>query len=167
MIDAALLSNRAASFLAAFIPFATRVAALGAHNSLIQTVCKLTAPGMPDIYQGAELWDLSLVDPDNRRPVDYTVRRRQLEAVRAALRTDRRQALKGYFSNWRDGSIKLAIITTLLEYRREHPDLFGSGHYLPLTVQGPQSERVCAYARRYEQQLLLTLAARWPLTPKR
>ena len=130
-------------------------------------MCKLTAPGMPDIYQGAELWDLSLVDPDNRRPVDYTVRRRQLEAVRAALRTDRRQALKGYFSNWRDGSIKLAIITTLLEYRREHPDLFGSGHYLPLTVQGPQSERVCAYARRYEQQLLLTLAARWPLKYER
>jgi len=167
LIDAALLSNRSASFLAAFVPFATRIAALGAHNSVIQTVCKLTAPGMPDIYQGAELWDLSLVDPDNRRPVDYTVRRRQLEAVHSALAADRRQALKGYFGNWRDGSIKLAIITTLLQYRREHPELLSSGQYLPLSVQGAQSERVCAYARRHEQQALLTLAARWPMKYER
>jgi (1->4)-alpha-D-glucan 1-alpha-D-glucosylmutase len=167
LIDTALLSSRSSSFLAAFVPFATRVATLGVHNSLLQTIFKLTAPGVPDIYQGAELWDLSLVDPDNRRPVDYGTRRRQLETVTAALGADRRQSLREYFKHWRDGNIKLATIVTLLDYRRRYPELFNSGSYVPLTVQGTQSERVCAYARRWTERSLLTLAVRWPVQYQR
>ena len=82
LIDAALTGSRAGAFLAAFLPFARRLAAAGAHNSLVQTVLKLTAPGVPDLYNGSELWDLSMVDPDNRHEVDYALRRRMLDAAR-------------------------------------------------------------------------------------
>ncbi|MGO8855114.1 MAG: malto-oligosyltrehalose synthase [Steroidobacteraceae bacterium] len=161
-VDTALLSNRAAMFLAAFLPFAGRIAALGAHNSLLQTVIKLTAPGMPDIYQGTELWDLSMVDPDNRRPVDYAQRQRLLDEVDIALKRDRRAAMRGFFASWQDARFKLATLTTLLQYRRQSAELFAAGSYQDLETQGTQAECVCAFARQYEEQVLLSLTARFP-----
>jgi (1->4)-alpha-D-glucan 1-alpha-D-glucosylmutase len=161
-IDNALLSSRAVVFLAAFLPFAGRIAALGAHNSLVQTVIKLTAPGVPDIYQGAELWDLSLVDPDNRRPVDFVHRQQMLDEVDAGLKLDRRAAMRAYFANWQDARIKLATMTTLLAYRRQSQELFAAGDYQVLEARGTQAECVCAFARQHGDQVLLSMTARFP-----
>jgi (1->4)-alpha-D-glucan 1-alpha-D-glucosylmutase len=161
-VDTALLSNRSAVFFATFLPFAGRIAALGAHNSLLQTVIKLTAPGVPDIYQGAELWDLSMVDPDNRRPVDYALRQRLLEELDIALKLDRRVAMRNYFASWQDARFKLATLTILLKYRRQSPELFAAGDYQILEAHGTQAECVCAFARQYGEQVLLSLTARFP-----
>ena len=109
----------------AFLPFARRVAAIGVHNSLIQTVVKLTAPGVPDLYNGAELWDLSMVDPDNRRPVDYALRAQQLAGNRrrTGSRSRRLPACSGC-GEWQDGRIKLGVIMTLLHHRADQPELY-------------------------------------------
>ena len=115
--------------------------AAGAVNGLAQTLLKLTAPGVPDTYQGCELWDLSLVDPDNRRPVDYELRRAYLEqgADPAIL-----------LANWRDGRIKQRVVARTLALRRRHPDLFETGSYEPLAVTGAlgrSRHRFCAAYR--------------------
>jgi (1->4)-alpha-D-glucan 1-alpha-D-glucosylmutase len=158
----ALDPSRSGAFLGAFLPFQERVARLGLRNSLVQTALKLTLPGMPDIYQGAELWDLSLVDPDNRRPVDYEQRRRLLAEVTAALERDRRAALLGMLENWRDGRLKLAVTAALQAHRKKHPALFAEGSYEPLAATGERAEHICAFARTRGQDALLFIAARFP-----
>ena len=150
-------------FLRAFLPFEERVARLGVSNSLVQTALKLTLPGMPDIYQGAELWDLSLVDPDNRRPVDYDARLRLLDRVTDALRHNRRTALQEMRKNWRDGRLKLAVISTLLAHRAARPALFVKGKYEPLAADGDRSDEVCAFARTQDKTALIVVAARFPV----
>ncbi len=107
-VRAALDVSRPNGFLDSFLPFQARIAKLGVSNSLVQTALKLTLPGMPDIYQGAELWDLSLVDPDNRRPVDFARRSLLIEEMREPLARDRSAAMTEMLENWRDGRIKLA-----------------------------------------------------------
>ena len=104
------------TFLSNFLPFMRRVARLGIENSLIQTVGKLTAPGVPDIYQGCELWDLNLVDPDNRRPVDFAAREAAIADLAARLEApDQRSALfKTLMDEWQDGRAKLATTALLL-----------------------------------------------------
>ncbi len=161
-VDAALLSTRSAPFLSAFLPFAARIARLGAHNTLVQTVLKLTAPGVPDIYQGSELWDLSLVDPDNRRPVDYRRRARCLTQVERALQNDRAGAMRRFFAEWPDACFKLATLQTLLAFRRDHPALLAAGDYQPLYAQGPQAECIIAFAREHQGEKLLSVSARFP-----
>jgi (1->4)-alpha-D-glucan 1-alpha-D-glucosylmutase len=106
---------------------------------------------VPDIYQGCELWDLSLVDPDNRRPVDYELRRAYLEqgADPAML-----------LANWRDGRIKQHVVARTLALRRRHPDLFETGSYEPLEVTGALADRVIAFARRAEQVAMIAVAPR-------
>ncbi|CAH2598698.1 Malto-oligosyltrehalose synthase [Rhodovastum atsumiense] len=151
------------AFLGAFLPFQERVARLGVHNSLVQTVLKLTVPGMPDIYQGAEVWDLSLVDPDNRRPVDYERRMWLLDEVTVALERDRRAALREMLAEWRDGRIKLGVTSLLLAYRRAHPGLFAEGAYEPLVAVGARAEQVCAFARRHGEDAAVVVAARFPV----
>jgi (1->4)-alpha-D-glucan 1-alpha-D-glucosylmutase len=146
----ALDVSRPNAFLDSFTGFVARVAPLGMHNSLVQTVLKLTVPGVPDIYQGAELWDFSLVDPDNRRPVDYAARRKLLDAED----TDVAQS--------RDGRLKLRFARDLLRLRRQHPDLFGLGSYEALTVTGACAERIVAFARQHEGTSLLVAAALFP-----
>ncbi|MGE5268340.1 MAG: malto-oligosyltrehalose synthase, partial [Thiohalocapsa sp.] len=158
----ALDPARAGNFLASFLPFAARVAELGAHNTLVQTVLKLTSPGMPDIYQGCELWDFSLVDPDNRRAVDYHLRAQMLEEVLAELARDRTTAMRRYMQEWRDGSIKLATIATLLLYREAHRRLFDDGGYEPLAGQGPDAEAVCGFLRLHSEEVLLVAVSRFP-----
>ena len=161
-VDAALLSTRSAPFLSAFLPFAARIARLGAHNTLVQTVLKLTAPGVPDIYQGSELWDLSLVDPDNRRAVDYRWRARCLTQVERALQNDRAGAMRRFFAEWPDACFKLAALQTLLAFRRDHPALLAAGDYQPLYAQGPQAECVIAFAREHQGETLISSSARFP-----
>jgi (1->4)-alpha-D-glucan 1-alpha-D-glucosylmutase len=138
------------------------VAALGMHNSLSQLVLKLTAPGVPDIYQGADLWDFRLVDPDNRRPVDYTIRIQLLDEILRGFERDKLDTMRRLLQNWRDGGIKLAITAALLSFRRQHERLFELGAYEPVLAEGAQADRVYAYLRRDEESTLLIAIERYP-----
>ena len=138
-------------------PLAARLAQLGAVNSLTQTVLKLTCPGVPDFYQGSELWDFSLVDPDNRRPVDYTLRRQKLESVANVTPQD-------LLENWRDGRIKMFVIHRLLTLRRECAELFASGAYTAVSVQGSCAENVVAFERRSGNAAVLVIVPRHTAT---
>lgn len=158
----ALDTARSTAFFGEFLPFQELVARLGVRNSLVQTALKLTVPGVPDTYQGAELWDFSLVDPDNRRPVNFDMRESLLTEVSALREGDRGAAVPGMMATWRDGRIKLALTSALLAYRRAHPDLFAFGSYEPLATAGPKADRICAFARSHANDALVVLAARFP-----
>ena len=157
-------------FLESFAPFAQRVARLGRFNSLAQLVLKLTSPGIPDIYQGNELWDFSLVDPDNRRPVDYAIRVKMLSTLLPMLEApddglDRQVA--DLFAHAVDGRIKMYVTARLLHYRRSHPELFKHGSYNPLTPDGAKADAVCAFERRFEQRVLIVAACIRPASVSR
>ena len=146
---------RSTSFLASFLPFAQRIASRGMIYSLAQTVLKLTSPGVPDIYQGNETWDFSLVDPDNRRPVDYTRRKKLLESLE-------QRSVADLLEHWQDGGIKLKVTHALLRFRSEIPDLFNRGEYIPLPTQGKQGNQVVAYMRKFgSTELLVVVPRRW------
>jgi (1->4)-alpha-D-glucan 1-alpha-D-glucosylmutase len=157
-------------FLATFLPFQNRIARLGMVNSLSQVVLKLMSPGVPDFYQGTELWDLSLVDPDNRRPVDYGVRRRLLEDLEPLLQIpqqpddERTDALRDMLVCWSDGRIKLFITATLVRLRRQLAGLFLTGTYEALEAQGEQADHVVALVRRRERDTVIAVVPRL-LTP--
>ncbi|HET9367900.1 MAG TPA: hypothetical protein VFO22_07500, partial [Candidatus Udaeobacter sp.] len=142
-------------FLPLLFPLVEEIAGLGAINSLTQTLLKLTAPGVPDIYQGNEIWDFSLVDPDNRRPVDYELRRQMLDA----LRNTHPEAL---LSAWADGHIKLFLVHRLLQFRRQHVDLFQSGRYLPIQASGTFAECCVGFARELNGRWIAVIAPRLP-----
>ncbi|MGH7403667.1 MAG: malto-oligosyltrehalose synthase, partial [Candidatus Rokuibacteriota bacterium] len=141
------------AFLAAFLPFQRRVAAHGAVNSLAQTLLKIAAPGIPDFYQGTELWDFSLVDPDNRRPVDFPRRRAMLDALRARVPAEDARAadLSGLceelIEHWPDGRVKLYLTYRALTLRRRRARLFAVGDYRGLSPGGQHAEHVVALAR--------------------
>ncbi|HLM52315.1 MAG TPA: malto-oligosyltrehalose synthase, partial [Pseudoxanthomonas sp.] len=143
-------------FLASFESLVRAIAPAGALNSLVQTLLRLTVPGVPDLYQGTEFWDFSLVDPDNRRPVDYA--RRQ-----AALHVS--PDLPALLGQWKDGRVKQHLIAALLNARREHPALFAHGGHTPLEPSGAHAGRAIAFLREHEGQALAVLAPRlaWPL----
>jgi (1->4)-alpha-D-glucan 1-alpha-D-glucosylmutase len=130
-----------AEFIRDFGELARRSALIGALNGLSQTVLKATLPGLPDFYQGTELWDLSLVDPDNRRPVDFAGRAEALE--RLATGPD----WPSLVANWPDGRVKLALIHRLLQLRAEFPNVFVNGRYEPVEVTGAHSNHIIAFAR--------------------
>lgn len=153
----ALLSPES-SFLPEFLPFWRRVARLGALNSLSQTLLKLTAPGVPDIYQGNELWDFSLVDPDNRRPVDYRLREGLLAGLKDMDPSSAPHLLE--HGVWQDGRPKLYLTWKALGLRRARPDLFGSGEYMPLGVSGERAGHLVAFARRRGEQVAITAVPR-------
>ena len=161
-----------------FAAFVDRVARWGAVNSLGQTLLKLTIPGIPDTYRGSELWDLSLVDPDNRRPVDYAVRTRLLAQLSQLFGDDdtperRRDGLAEFAEHWRDGREKLFLIRTVLRLRNRYPTLFATGEYVPLAVAGAAADHLCAFARQdgdrravvLVPRFVATLAARAPARP--
>ncbi len=152
-VGRALDTSRANPFLESFQAFLARIAPLGVRNSLVQAVLKLTVPGVPDIYQGAELWDLSLVDPDNRRPIDFDCRRDALEDIKT-----RTHQISKLLKNWHDGRIKLFLVTELLRLRRKYPALFDTGSYEPLDVAGPDADRVCAFLREAEGAQMIVAA---------
>ncbi|HKK02255.1 MAG TPA: malto-oligosyltrehalose synthase, partial [Desulfuromonadales bacterium] len=163
-IDAILKRRPQSAFLNEFLPFWQRIAEYGILNSLAQTLVKITAPGVPDFYQGSELWDLSLVDPDNRRPVDYATRRRALEEFAEAADEKCPQLLRTLWARRRDGRIKLFLIQRALQARHAVPDLFSEGEYLPLDAEGPQSDHLFAFARRRGNAWALVAVPRFPAT---
>src|SRR5207248_87931 len=127
-------------------------------NSLAQLTLKLTCPGVPDVYQGCELWDFSLVDPDNRRPVDFDLRRSLLSDLRKRIDAggnDLAPLAAELLASWTDGRIKLFVLHRLLTLRREWPRLFQAGEYRPLTVEQFDPETVVAFARRFDGQELI------------
>ncbi|SEU12372.1 malto-oligosyltrehalose synthase [Variovorax sp. OV084] len=135
----------------------------GAWNSLTLTLLKYSSPGVPDLYQGSELIELSLVDPDNRRPVDYALRQRRLAALRAMVGQEGvglASRVRSMVEAPHDGRAKLWFIWRLLSLRREQPLLFSEGSYEPLAVEGPLSRHVVAFARRHEDQVLVVVAGR-------
>jgi (1->4)-alpha-D-glucan 1-alpha-D-glucosylmutase len=160
--EAILDPGRARGFLDDFTAFQARVAHFGALNSLAQTLIKITAPGVPDFYQGTELWDLSLVDPDNRRPVDWALRRRVLADLERALATDDRPGVAfDLFKAKEDGRVKLFLIREALACRRARPALFSAGDYRPLEARGTLAEHLCAFARVGEGGAALTVVPRF------
>jgi (1->4)-alpha-D-glucan 1-alpha-D-glucosylmutase len=140
-------------FLLIFLPAAKEIIRLGAINSLTQTLLKLTSPGVPDIYQGTEIWDHSLVDPDNRRPVDYELRRQMLKSLSTATPGELMQT-------WVDGRIKLFLIKHILRLRREHAKLFERGEYLPLHTSGTFAECCVSFLRRFNDKWIMVIAPR-------
>ncbi len=143
--------NRSLPFLEAMHEYVDAIAPAGALNGLTQAFLRNLAPGVPDLYQGCEFWDFSLVDPDNRRPVDYAARKQALE--QGAPLTD-------LLSHWRDGRIKQALIAQLLNLRAEVPARFAQGDHVPLEVAGARAGNVIAFARRYSSSLLIAVAPR-------
>lgn len=129
--------------------FVDRIAPAGAVNGLVQAALKMTVPGMPDFYQGSEFWDFSLVDPDNRRPVDYQARRAALSAEPDTV-----------LATWRDGRIKQWMMRTILRLRQETPELFARGDYIPLRVDGPLQDHIVAFARTHLGSALVVVAPR-------
>lgn len=155
--------GRKNKFLPDLRSFQRRVAYFGLWNSLAQVLLKLTSPGIPDFYQGTELWDFSLVDPDNRRPVDYQKR----QALLADLKMRIAKAGNNLLSlaqellqfPW-DGRLKLFVIYLLLNYRQQNSPLFRQGDYLPLAGQGEKKEHVVAFARRLDNRLIIVVTPR-------
>ncbi|HEX4047920.1 MAG TPA: malto-oligosyltrehalose synthase, partial [Elusimicrobiota bacterium] len=157
---AGALANR--PFLDRFAPFARRVAALAALSSLSRTALKAASPGVADFFQGTELWDLSLVDPDNRRPVDYEDRRRKLSSLEPLLRARDgvETGVKELLEHWEDGRVKLFVTAKSLRWRREHGELLLKGGYEPLEVRGRSSDRFIAFRRAYGAEEAVVVAAR-------
>jgi malto-oligosyltrehalose synthase len=147
---AALLQPNSA-FIAIAHKFIETIAPAGAVNGLAQTLLKLTVPGMPDFFQGTEFWDFSLVDPDNRRPVDYDRRRQAL-----AMDIEPSDCLQ----SWRDGRVKQALIRSLLDLRHQAPMLFARGDYLSIQVKGRMQNHVIAFARHFEGSALIVTVPR-------
>jgi (1->4)-alpha-D-glucan 1-alpha-D-glucosylmutase len=136
----------------------------GIYNSLAQTLLKLVLPGVPDTYQGTEVWDLSLVDPDNRRPVDYTRFRRDLRAIceRLALPTaDLAEFARTLLDTKTDGRIKLYVTHRALDYRRRRPELFAEGAYVPLEAQGHRQDHVVAFGRERGGETAIVIVPRF------
>jgi len=181
-VAAILDPARSTPFLRDFLHLQRTVARVGAVNSLGQSLLKLTVPGVPDIYQGNELWDLSLVDPDNRRLVDYRVRQRLLGTLQrgigpdavAAPAADAQHPMPGaqhstpgtqrlvrrLVDSWTDGRIKQYLTWRALTLRGQHPDLFKSGAYVPLAASGPLEEQLCAFIRELGQQQIVVAVPR-------
>lgn len=146
-----------------FEAFVEKVIPAGLWNSLSQTLLKLTSPGVPDIYQGTELWDFSLVDPDNRRAVDFGLRRRVLNGLRKPSdhgNLDAKESARQLVVNGRDGRIKLYTISQTLNERRRRSALFERGDYVPLQIIGRGCDHACAFARVWRDQWSITVVPR-------
>ena len=140
-------------FLPAFLPVAAEIARLGAINSLAQTAIKLTAPGVPDIYQGTEIWDDSLVDPDNRRPIDYARRREMLTQIENVTANELMQC-------WPDGRIKMRLTQRLLHLRHENAELFREGIYEPINFGGAFADCAIGFVRRHGDRAVIVVVPR-------
>jgi 4-alpha-glucanotransferase/(1->4)-alpha-D-glucan 1-alpha-D-glucosylmutase len=162
-VRALLAPHKRNVFLKAFLPFQRRISRLGMFNSLSQTLIKLVSPGVPDLYQGTELWDYSLVDPDNRRPVNYLRRQAIADEFRryASDPAGHRQASPPeLLRTMEDGRIKMFVIHKALGLRRDRPALFRDGEYVPLYAEGSKADRLCAFARRRGDEVAIAVAPR-------
>ena len=162
-----LQGENAPAFLRSFLPFAQRVAALGAWNSLSQIVLKLSSPGVPDTYQGCEFWDFNLVDPDNRRPVDYAARQQKMQTMddqlaATAQDADQRETIvQKACKEWWAEDVKLLYVATGLRLRSQYADVFLRGAYVPLYAQGAGADHVIAFLREWEGKSVLVIGLRW------
>ncbi|MFZ0257734.1 MAG: malto-oligosyltrehalose synthase [Gammaproteobacteria bacterium] len=162
-IDDCLITRKKNLFLEAFLPFQKHLCRFGLFNSLSQTLIKLTAPGVPDIYQGNELWMFTLVDPDNRQPVDFARRQALLEELKGYMVEAEHglaQRVRSLLDNLEDGRSKLYLNWRALDVRRRYPDLFRYGRYNALTCEGNRADNLCAYARSYGGRTLVVIAPR-------
>ncbi len=150
-VDGLLLERENQQLRQSLADAAQLIACPGALNGLVQSLLRMTVPGVPDLYQGNEYWDFSLVDPDNRRAVDYACRRRTLDDASAPGEL---------LAHWRDGRIKQALIARVLDCRQAHAELFRRGAYLPLNVQGRHADQVIAFARLGDGERAIVVAPR-------
>ncbi|MCP5229497.1 malto-oligosyltrehalose synthase [Accumulibacter sp.] len=165
-VQALLAPGEKNLFLADFVPMVQTIAHHGLINALAQLLIKVTSPGVPDIYQGCELWQFNLVDPDNRRPVDFALRGELLAQVQALVDAPPEQwseRLQPLVSDMRDGRIKLYTLWQTLALRARWPEVFELGDYLPLKASGEHAAHVCAYARRHGERTLIVAVPRLPV----
>ena len=148
-------------FYADFSQFHQRISRIGMFNSLSQSLLKMTSPGVPDIYQGNELWDFSLVDPDNRRAVDYEKRRNALEELtKARKQSEQLDQTRKLLSSMQNGLIKLYLTQKTLSFRKAQADLFQNGTYLPLSAQGAHAENILGLARQHQGRSVIVAVPR-------
>lgn len=147
-------------FLDDFREFQEELAFFGAMNSLSQVVLKIASPGVPDFYQGSEFWNLTLVDPDNRRPVDYKARREALGEMQDAPEEHLGAYAVSLLQDWKDARIKQFVTWRALSFRRQHPALFIHADYRPLYARQKARPYLCAFARRHEHRHLIAVAPR-------
>jgi (1->4)-alpha-D-glucan 1-alpha-D-glucosylmutase len=162
-IEAILDPGQSGPFLDDFRAFQKKVAHFGIFNSLSQVLLKIASPGVPDLYQGCELFDLSLVDPDNRRPVDYPARMRRLEGLKKEIRSDlpSPSLIDRLLREKEDGTIKLFVTWRAMNYRRTHHRLFLNGAYIPHEVIGSAKEHLVAFSRRLNEAHLIAAVPRF------
>ncbi|MFI4951913.1 MAG: malto-oligosyltrehalose synthase [Burkholderiales bacterium] len=161
-IDGVLGRPDSNPFFQEFLPLQAVVARCGLYNSLAQTLLKLASPGVPDIYQGNEVWDFSLVDPDNRRAVDYGQRRAMLDELESSFGPDgpRTAQAQAMLESIDDGRLKMYLIWRALALRARHPGPFERGRYVALAVAGTHARHVCAFARAHDSTAVLTVVPR-------
>lgn len=160
-VDKVLDFDESNSFIQEFLPFQKRVAGYGIFNSLSQTLLKYTSPGVPDTYQGTELWDLSMVDPDNRRPVDYEQRITFLKEIKEKAQTDILKLIDGLLSHKEDGRIKLFLTYKVLQAIKANIAVFQKGDYQPLEVSGKFKEHIVAFARSNGNKTIVIITPRF------
>ncbi len=157
-VERILSAQHNREFLQDFRSFQERIAYVGMINGLSQTLLKIASPGVPDFYQGSELWDLRLVDPDNRGPIDFTKRGVALDSL---VMADSAHGLSNLADSWQDGCIKLYLIWKAISFRRDHADLFREGEFIPLQSSGAHSRNVAAFIRKKENSFVLAAIPRW------
>jgi len=160
-IDEILTPSNRNQFLKEFFLFQRKVAYYGIFNSLSQTLLKITAPGVPDFYQGTELWDFSLVDPDNRRPVDFKARKRFLKNIEEKMNLNVLKLIAELWPAREDGRIKLFLIHRALRSRIQYKELFQRGQYLPIEIEGRWKDCVLAFGRRHRNSWTMTVVPRF------
>jgi (1->4)-alpha-D-glucan 1-alpha-D-glucosylmutase len=160
-VSAIIKPGRLNHFLADFLKFQQKIAYFGMLNGLAQVLLKLTTPGVPDLYQGCELWDLRLVDPDNRGPVNFDRRTQLLEAIEKCANESPSGLCKDLMADWQDGRAKLYLTWKALNLRRAYRELFLDGSFLPLPISGKRANNLIAFARHKGNKWTLTIVPRW------
>ncbi|NTX04817.1 MULTISPECIES: malto-oligosyltrehalose synthase [Myxococcus] len=163
-VDACFDGDKGATFLEEVRRFKRRIERAGQHNALGQLLLKLASPGVVDTYQGCELWDLSLVDPDNRRPVDFAVRAQLLDALDARAKEDRVGLCARLVETLDDGQAKLFLLSRVLRLRQRHAELFRNGGYKALELSGPRAQAAVAFVRELEDSVILVCSPRYTLS---
>jgi (1->4)-alpha-D-glucan 1-alpha-D-glucosylmutase len=160
-VEAILNERLSERFLTDFRSFQERVAFYGMVNSLSQTLLKITCPGVPDFYQGSELWDYRLVDPDNRGPVDFAERIALFSRMKSKGRIESIEVAEELVRNWADGGIKLYCVWKALAFRKKNAALFSHGQFEPVTATGGRADNVLGFLRKQERNWALIIVPRW------
>jgi (1->4)-alpha-D-glucan 1-alpha-D-glucosylmutase len=160
-LDSILDRSSGKAFREAFAPLQEKVARAGIFNSLSQTLLKIASPGLPDFYQGTEIWNFSLADPDNRRPVNYGQLQSLLAGLREAESENPAALVERLAGDPADGSLKMYMTRCALQFRRKHRALLVRGSYLPLRAGGARHKHVIAFARSFEGRTAIVLAGRF------